>query len=178
MEKWWQNRFIHRRDWILDHLDELALNVEETMVVLIIDFMNEHALPITHGVLANKLKKDSQVIDDILSDLTGKGYLSLDFKEGTIVFCIDGIFLDEKDKAISFDQSLFELYESEFARPLSQMELQRMADWLKAYNQKLIMYALREALTYDCKSFDYIERILIEWKKRGFRAEDYEEGKR
>lgn len=178
MEKWWNKRCINRRDWILDHLEELALSVDESTVVLVIDFMNEHAIPITHGVLAQKLKKESQEIDDILSDLTAKGFLSLEFEEGKIMFSIDGIFMEEKDKAISFDQSLFELYESEFARPLSQMELQRMADWLKQYDQKLIAYALREALTYDCKSFDYIERILIEWKKRKFRSEDYEEGKR
>ena len=42
----------------------------------------------------------------------------------------------------------------------------------------MIIYALREALTYDKKSFDYIERILIEWKKRGLTPEEYEEGKR
>ena len=58
------------------------------------------------------------------------------------------------------------------------MELQRLADWLNVYEQKLIGYALREALTYEHLSFDYIERILVEWKKRGLRPEDYEEGKR
>ena len=104
--------------------------------------------------------------------------LSLEFKEGKIIFNIDGVFEDDKDKAIPFDQSLFELYETEFGRPLSQMELQRMADWLNTYEQKLISYALREALTYDHKSFDYIERILVEWKKRNLTAEEYEEGKR
>lgn len=53
-----------------------------------------------------------------------------------------------------------------------------MADWLKDYEQKLICYALREALTYDHKSFDYIERILVEWKNRGMTAEKYEGGER
>ena len=43
---------------------------------------------------------------------------------------------------------------------------------------KLICYALREALTYDHKSFDYIERILVEWKNRGMTAEKYEGGER
>lgn len=178
MGKWWNERFVNRRDWILDHLGDLALNIEETMTVLMIDFMNEHQLPITHGILAEKLKRDSDDIDDILSRLTAKGYLALEFKDGKIVFNIDGVFEDEKDKAIAFDQSLFELYETEFGRPLSQMELQRMADWLNTYEQKMISYALREALTYDHKSFDYIERILVEWKKRNLTAEEYEEGKR
>lgn len=84
MEKWWNERFINRRDWILDHLKDLSLTIEETMVVLVIDFMNEHQIPITHGILADKLKKDTDDIDDILSHLTAKGYLALQFQNGKI----------------------------------------------------------------------------------------------
>ena len=73
---------------------------------------------------------------------------------------------------------MFDLFESEFGRPLSQTELQRMSDWLENYDQKLIGYALREAVTYDRKSFDYIDRILVEWKKTGMSAEQYERGDR
>lgn len=79
---------------------------------------------------------------------------------------------------MDFDQSLFDVYESEFARPLSQIELQRMSDWMSQYDQKLILYALREAVLYDKRSFDYIERILMEWKKRNFTAQEYEDGSR
>ena len=49
---------------------------------------------------------------------------------------------------------------------------------MKEYDQKLIRYALREALTYEKKSFDYIERILQIWKEKGLTAEMYEEGRR
>lgn len=178
MNNWWKERHIHRRDWILDHLEDLSISSEETIVITLIDFMNEHQIAINHAILANKLKMNSDEIDDVLSKLTAKGYLFLEFQNGKILFSIDGIFQEQNDKAVSFDESLFELYETEFARPLSQMELQRMADWLNAYDQKLISYALREALTYDHKSFDYIERILVEWKKRGLTWEQYEEGKR
>lgn len=175
---WWKEKFINRRDYILDHVNELSMNCEEILVILVIDFMNEHQIAITHGILADKLKKSGDEIDDILSNLSTKGYLSLVFVDGKIAFNIDGVFEGANNKTMAFDASLFELFETEFARPLSQNELQRMADWLHDYNQKMIGYALREALTYDHRSFDYIERILIEWKKRGLLPEDYEEGKR
>ena len=97
MEKWWNERFINRRDWILDHLKDLSLTIEETMVVLMIDFMNEHQIPITHGILADKLKKDSDEIDDILSHLSAKGYLALQFQNGKILFNIDGVFAGVAD---------------------------------------------------------------------------------
>ena len=46
------------------------------------------------------------------------------------------------------------------------------------YDQTLIVYALREAMTKNKRSFDYIDRILLDWKRRGFSAEDYERGER
>ena len=102
MEKWWNERCINRRDWILDHLKELSLTIEEIMVVLMIDFMNEYQIPITHGILADKLKKDSDEIDDILSHLSAKGYLALQFQNGKILFNIDGVFA--QDTAIYLDK--------------------------------------------------------------------------
>ncbi|MGX8851951.1 DnaD domain-containing protein [Amedibacillus sp. YH-ame10] len=178
MEKWWKEKWVDRRSWVLDHLEELSLNSNEVMCVLLIDFMNEHKIAIRHGILAQKLKVDGDSIDEILTQLSAKGYLQIEYQNGHIHFDIDGIFEDDSKKSSSFDYSLFDLFETEFGRTLSQIEVQRLADWLNAYDQKMIGYALREALTYDHKSFDYIERILVEWKKKNLTAEDYEEGKR
>lgn len=178
MEKWWKERWFDRRSWIYDHLEDLALSSEEVMVILLIDFMNEHRIAIRHAILAQKLKVNSDEIDDIMSKLSAKGYLQIEYQNGHIHFDIDGVFEDETKKTSAFDLSMFELFEIEFARTLSQLEVQRLADWLNEYDQKLISYALREALTYDKKSFDYVERILQEWKRKGLSAEDYEEGKR
>ena len=46
------------------------------------------------------------------------------------------------------------------------------------YEEIMIVNALREARIHDCKKFDYIEKILLNWKKRGLSAADYAEGKR
>ena len=39
--QWYEQRFVNHRDWILDHLEYLGLDAEETVIVLLIDFMNE-----------------------------------------------------------------------------------------------------------------------------------------
>lgn len=72
--------------------------------------------------------------------------------------------------------NLFELFETEFARPLSQREFQLLSDWSELYDEKLISYALREAVIYEKRSFDYIERILSDWQLKGMTAEQYESG--
>lgn len=177
MEKWWRERFIDRRAWILDHLEDLSLSSEEAMTILLIDFFNEYDMPVHHGVLANKLKLDMDQVDDLLARLGAKGYVSIETNHGEVQFCIDGIFADEKETS-SFDLSLFEVFEDDFARPLSQMEVELLSQWTMEYDQTLIVYALREAMTKNKRSFDYIDRILLDWKRRGFSAEDYERGER
>ena len=103
--------------------------------------------------------------------------MSIETNHGEVQFCIDGIFADEKETS-SFDLSLFEVFEDDFARPLSQMEVELLSQWTMEYDQTLIVYALREAMTKNKRSFDYIDRILLDWKRRGFSAEDYERGER
>ena len=119
---WWKEKFINRRDYMLDHLDELTMTSDETLLIMLIDFLNQHQIPVTHGILAKKMKKDSGEIDDLLSQLSAKGYVQLTFQNGKILFEIDGVFAGAKEKTMNFDASLFDLFETEFARPLSQME--------------------------------------------------------
>lgn len=176
MEQWWKKPYIKRRDWVLDSLEELSLTSEEAMLILLIDYLNEHNVLINHSVLANKLKKERNEIDDLLSKLTAKGYLEILYNHRKIEFSIDGLFSKDEQKPMQFDESLFHQFEEEFARPLSQVELKRLSDWMHTYNQKLIYYALRQAVIYDKHSFDYIEKILIEWKRKGVSAENIEEG--
>ncbi|MBV4172079.1 DnaD domain-containing protein, partial [[Clostridium] innocuum] len=84
----------------------------------------------------------------------------------------------EQEQTDMYSSSLIDLYEQGFGRPLSQREVQTICQWAEEHEDRLIRYALREALTYDKQSIDYIDRILLKWKQRGFTAEQYEEGER
>lgn len=177
-EKWWTHRFVNRRDFLLDRFESLALTAQEGMILLLIDFMNEHRLIISHAVLAAKLKIDDQEVDELLSTLVNKGYLQILYQQGTIEFSIDGIFEEQKKPSATISESLFDMFESVFARPLSSVEMQRIAEWMQTYEQAMIEYALREADLYNTRSLDYIDRILAEWKRRGLNAQQLERGER
>lgn len=177
-ELWWKERYVDRRGYIYDHLEDLALNGEEALTILLIDFFNQHGIMVDHAILANKLKRDAQEIDELLSRLTSKGYLNIVYENGKIQFSIDGVFASQKKAETPFDESLFNLFEHEFARPLSQVEMQRMSEWMGTYEQKLIVYALRQAMIYNKKNFDYIDRILSEWKSKNITAEQIEKGEK
>lgn len=71
--------------------------------------------------------------------------------------------------------TLFELFEDEFKRPLTQIEIKRLFDWQQEHDEQLVVYALREASINKKWSFNYIGQILYEWQRNGMTAEKYEE---
>ena len=58
--KWYETNYVNHRDWILDNLNLLSLDAKEAIVILMIDFMNEHHLKTTIEDLAKRtnLKKE------------------------------------------------------------------------------------------------------------------------
>jgi DnaD and phage-associated domain len=62
---------------------------------------------------------------------------------------------------------LFAVFEREFGRPLSPMELETISAWLDQdrYPEELIRFALKEAVFAGKMNFRYIDRILLEWSR-------------
>jgi DNA replication protein len=63
------------------------------------------------------------------------------------------------------EKNLFTIFENEFARPLTPMELETISAWLDKdkYKEELIVAALKEAVFAGKLHFRYIDRILLEW---------------
>lgn len=63
--------------------------------------------------------------------------------------------------------SIFLLFEREFARPLTPMEMETITGWLDQdrYPVELVHMALKEAVFAGKIHFRYIDRILLEWKR-------------
>ena len=64
------------------------------------------------------------------------------------------------ENELHFESNIFDLFESEFKRPLSSRELQRISEWLHLYDETSITFALRDASMRNILNFDYINRIL------------------
>ena len=76
---------------------------------------------------------------------------------------------EEETDAAPSPPSLFESFESEFARPLSPIEVNLIAEWEKDFSNDIILLALAESVKNNARSFRYIEVILIAWKQAGVR---------
>lgn len=64
-------------------------------------------------------------------------------------------------------KNLFVVFEKEFGRPLSPMELEAISGWIDQdrYPEELIRMALKEAVFAGKVHFRYIDRILLEWSR-------------
>ena len=63
---WWKEKFINRRDYMLDHLDELTMTSDETLLIMLIDFLNQHQIPVTHGICKRICAADISKWEDFI----------------------------------------------------------------------------------------------------------------
>lgn len=174
--KWYEQKFVNHRDWILENCQLLGLDSNEFQLVMLIDFFNEHGEPITMETLHQKTGMTLEEVDRTISVLCAKKYLEIRASAANVCFSLNGMF--ETDVARSeriLDSSLFSVFEGEFGRPLSNQEMEKISDWNRTTDKKMIIYALREASAYQKLSIAYIDRILSEWKNKGLTLQQIEE---
>jgi DNA replication protein len=63
--------------------------------------------------------------------------------------------------------NLFAVFEQEFGRPLSPMEVETINGWLDkdGYDEDLVLFALKESVFAGKLHFRYMDRILLEWSR-------------
>lgn len=175
-------QYVKAKDYVLRKelfplMWEYKLNLEE--VLLLIYFMNED-VPTFDVEQINKITMISvNKILDSFTSLTNKGLISIDvIKENSgvkevvnldpIYKCmIDGLMKNNK-KVVN--NNIFEKFEKEFSRTLSPMEYEIINDWLdKNISEELILGALKEATYNGVNNLRYIDKIIYEWNKKGFK---------
>ncbi|MDA8353091.1 MAG: DnaD domain-containing protein [Firmicutes bacterium] len=169
----------------------LGLNEGQVMLLLhIIVFREKEEIPFpTVNQLEERMSVSADQIVQWLQSLVQKGFLSIEetVEEGGIrseqysiapllqqlaASYLDRESLEEQPPAEETYGNLFQLFEREFARPLSPMECETLTQWLDEdkYPSQLIVAALREAVFCGKPSCRYIDRILLEWKRNGIQT--------
>lgn len=93
-------------------------------------------------------------------------YISLDLLYNKLFNLVIG---KEEEKKI--DSSVFGIFENELGRTLSPMEYEKIKEWITNGNSnELIICALREAVLNGISNFNYIDSILNNWKKKGYKS--------
>ena len=176
-------QYVKAKDYVLRKelfslIWEYKLNLEE--VLLLIYFMNED-VPTFDVEQINKITMISvNKILDSFTSLTNKGLINIDvIKNGNVVsevVNLDAIYKKmvnniNKSNKVVVNNNIFEKFEKEFSRSLSPMEYEIINDWLdKNVSEEIILGALKEATYNGVTSLRYIDKIIYDWTKKGFKA--------
>lgn len=78
----------------------------------------------------------------------------------------DAIFDEEQVSAV---KAVYALFEGEFARPLSPLELEKISAWLitDGWSTVMLKEAMSRAVMHGALSLAYIDRILLRWRREG-----------
>ena len=169
MKQFWNESYFNRKNWLMENIATLNLSEREFMLLMMIDFFTEQKRLITTESLSAQCNLSVQDVDDCLSKLCMKQYLQVSFKGGDMSFVMDGIF-QQKEKDVN-ELPIFQTFEQEFNRPLTQKELTMISEWVRKYDNNLIIYALREAAIYRKLNTNYIDKILTRWEKQNITVE-------
>ena len=166
------------RPFLFKIIKENNLDINETL--LLIYLTNQEHPELDLNLINQITSLDRNEIMAAFSSLTVKGLISTNIsKDGDRVseeISLDGIYKIaasniNKKVVKNTEKNIFELFESEFGRPLSPMEYEFINAWINSgMNEELIKEALKEATYNGVSNLRYIDKIIYEWTKKGYKT--------
>lgn len=90
--------------------------------------------------------------------------------DGTYNSILEDIDVEAKEEK---KDDIFRVFERELGRTMSSMELELINGWLiSGTSEEIILGALKEAVYNGVTNFRYIDKIIYEWEKKGFKKMD------
>ena len=154
------------------------LNITDSELIVLVYLINTD-ISFNPKQIAKDLNFDLSEIINIITSLTEKGILKIDIINKKVREEV--INLEELYKKLGFivvndeikenSNNIFDIFEKEFGRTLSPMDYEIITDWQKNYNDEIILLALKEAVFNGVNNLRYIDKILIDWNKKGIKNE-------
>lgn len=173
-------RFVVDANFIKE-ASNLNLNLNEFLLLLY--FENSDDLILDFDNIVEKLKVSQESVLEAFNNLLSKNLITLKSEKQKDGKRYDKVLLDnfyenmketkKKENASKLKEDIFSTFETEFRRPLSSMEFEVIKAWLeKMCNEDLILAALKEAVYNGATNIRYIDTILHEWNKKGFKTKE------
>lgn len=162
----------------LKGINKLNLDLKEFLFLLY--FFNDSEKIFDVKKISNTIKMSENDVLNSFNSLIKKKYILIESKKnknGKISEFINLEYfykeLDENFKVIKKEETdinIYSIFEQEFGRPISSIEYEIIKAWLeKEFSEELILGALKEAVYNGVHNLRYIDKILYEWQKKGFK---------
>ncbi len=155
-------------------------NLSINELLLLIYFMNLDIPTLNVPEIKKETLLSEKSILESFSLLSSKGLLLIKMEKGKDGKVTETLDLSNLYKAMvseinssikkKTESNIFELFEKEFSRTLSPMEYEMINAWINSgMDEEMIIGALKEATFNGVSNLRYIDRIIYEWGKKGFK---------
>ena len=160
---------------------DAKLRLNEFLVLVYFDNSFNSALDI--DLISNTLGLDEASVMEAFNGLMVKGLVNIQSckdlenrMQEVVTLCgVYDCICDDVEECSQEEvkSDIFKTFEQELGRTISSMELEIINGWLASGTpEELILGALKEAVYNGVTSFKYIDRIIYEWLKKGFKTMD------
>lgn len=170
-------------DWrmvLIDNYKKIGLDEKDVSIILVVFSLKQKGVKlITPDIISLKMTLEFSEVDSKFTNLIKRGYLLLEDENNFSISLqplnkklMDVFYenLKREEMSESYNKDLNQIlviFENEFGRPLSQFEVNSIKEWFEQGNSvSVIKEALNVATLAKVKTVRYIDKILLEWKRR------------
>lgn len=166
---------------IINNYKKLNITEEELIILIfIIDYGVD--LEYNPSIFVQELNIDKYKVLELINSLKEKNILTILIKKENkkvsseyislqpLYDKVMNIVMDNKEKQIEIDENIYSIFENELGRTLSPLEYEKIKEIVTSYGQELVVEALKEAVYNRANNLRYIETILSEWNKKGYKS--------
>lgn len=170
---------------VSDYLIKVALNNNLSLTEFLVLAYYDNSFSNTFEVelISNTLGIDVNSAMEAFNSLMIKGLVTLESVKDmenrlNEVVRLDGVYASviENTEAVTNEEvkeDIFRTFEKELGRTMSPMELELINGWLiSGTPEEIILGALKEAVYNGVNNFRYIDKIIYEWERKGFKTMD------
>ncbi len=165
---------------LLEFYKYLNLTEDEVMVILMINHLLSQGNELINSeILSLKMNMSNDEIDNVLSKLFTKGYIefitkddklytSIDKIKSILVKCFEkSVFTDEElkenEELDQIRKEVFSIFQKEFNRSLTPIEINKIEMWITdGVKKEIIFDSLKDARNRRHLSINYIDKIILE----------------
>lgn len=172
---------------LLEHYLSVGLNETELVFVIQLQsYLDRNILFPDISIIARRMGKEEAELFAILHSLIQKKLLAIQTEKdenGKVAdrYSLEPLYKkmlillarqDQKEAEKEEDIDLLNVFQKEFGRLLTPIEMQTISEWLDKdhYTKEMIIEALREAVLNQKYNLRYIDRILLSWEKKNIRT--------
>ena len=166
-------------NYFIKYYKKFYLENNELLMLIYLLNCNEKLILDNKKISKDLYLEENEVLN-IISSLIEKNYISIEMSKNNGIIeeyiSLDlfyekiNSYLIENDKKDN-SSDIYSKFEKEFGRTLSPVEYETISKWIESnIPLELIEAALKEAILSGVNSIRYIDKILFEWNKKGYKT--------